>query len=257
MTARNRLTAATAVLLVSLIVAGAAVIVGRTFFGPKTIIATFMVARGIYPGDDVRVLGVKVGTIKAIQAEPTQAKLTLSIDRDVSIPADAKAVIVAQNLVAARYVQLTPAYAGGPAMADAAVIPEERTKVPVEWDEVKTQLMRLATDLGPSSTTSTTSVARFIDSTADALGGKGDKLRQTLAQLSQVGRIIADGAGNIVDIIKNLQTFVSALRDTGPQIASLQNRLAALTDVLNSGRSDLDAALANLSTAVGEVQRFN
>jgi virulence factor Mce-like protein len=256
MTARNRLTAATAVLLISLIVAGAAVIVGRAFFGPKTIIATFVTARGIYPGDDVRVLGVKVGTIKAIQAEPTQVKLTLSIDRDVPVPADAKAVIVAQNLVAARYVQLTPAYAGGPAMGDTAVIPEERTKVPVEWDEVKTQLMRLATDLGPSSTTSTTSVARFIDSTAHALGGNGDKLRQTIAQLSQVGRIIADGGGNIVDIIKNLQTFVSALRDTAPQIASLQNRLAALTDVLNGGRSDLDAALANLSTAVGEVQRF-
>jgi virulence factor Mce-like protein len=221
------------------------------------IIATFVTARGIYPGDDVRILGVKVGTIKAIQAEATQAKLTLSIDRDVPVPAEAKAVIVAQNLVAARYVQLTPAYAGkGPTMGDGALIPEGRTAAPVEWDEVKTQLLRLATDLGPSSTTSTTSVARFIDSTSHALGGNGEKLRETIAQLSQVGRIIADGGGNIVDVIKNLQTFVSALRDTAPQIASLQNRLATLTDVLNGSRSDLDAALANLSTAVGEVQRF-
>jgi virulence factor Mce-like protein len=257
MMTRNRLAAGTAVLLTGLIVAGAAVIVGQTFFGPKTIVATFATARGIYPGDDVRVLGVKVGTIKAIRAEATQAKLTLSVDRDVPVPADAKAVIVAQNLVAARYVQLTPAYAGrGPTMGDGAVIPEGRTAVPLEWDEVKTQLMRLATDLGPSSTASTTSVARFIDSTAYALGGNGDKLRQTLAQLSQVGRIVADGGGNIVDIIKNLQTFVSTLRDTTPQIVSVQNRLATLTDVLNGSRSDLDAALTNLSTAVGEVQRF-
>ena len=36
--------------------------------------------------------------------------MTLKVDRDVPIPADAKAVIVAQNLVAARYVQLAPAY---------------------------------------------------------------------------------------------------------------------------------------------------
>jgi hypothetical protein len=36
----------------------------------------------------------------------------------------------------------------------------------------------------------------------------------------------------------------------------LQNRLATLTEVLNGSRSDLDAALVNLSTAVGEVQRF-
>ena len=86
--------------------------------------------------------------------------------------------------------------------------------MPVEWDEVKTQLMRLATDLGPNSDVSSPAVARFIDSAANALDGNGDKLRQTLAQLSGVGRIFADGSGNIVDIIKNLQTFVTALRDS-------------------------------------------
>ena len=115
--------------------------------------------------------------------------MTLEVDRGVPIPADAKAVIVAQNLVAARYVQLTPAYrnGGGPTMADGAVIPSDRTAVPVEWDEVKTQLMRLATDLGPQTGVSGTSVSRFIDSAANAMDGNGDKLRQTLAQLSGVG----------------------------------------------------------------------
>ena len=54
--------------------------------------------------------GVKVGTIKSIEPQGTQAKMVLAVDRDVPIPADAKAVIVAQNLVRARYVQLTPAY---------------------------------------------------------------------------------------------------------------------------------------------------
>jgi phospholipid/cholesterol/gamma-HCH transport system substrate-binding protein len=176
----------------------------------------------------------------------------------VPIPADAKAVIVAQNLVAARYVQLTPAYrTSGPVMADGAVIPVERTAVPVEWDEVKTQLMRLATDLGPNSKVSTPSVARFIDSAANALdGGNGEKLRQALAELSGVGRILANGSGNIVDIIKNLQTFVTALRDSNTQIVQFNNRLATLTSVVNDSRSDLDAALTDLSTAVGEVQRF-
>ncbi len=173
------------------------------------------------------------------------------------IPADAKAVVVASNLVAARYVQLTPAYrTSGPVMADGAVIPVERTAVPVEWDEVKTQLMRLATDLGPQSGVSGTSVGRFIDSAANALDGNGDKLRQTLGQLSGVGRILANGSGNIVDIIKNLQTFVTALRDSNTQIVQFNDRLATLTSVVNDSKSELDAALTDLSTAVGEVQRF-
>jgi phospholipid/cholesterol/gamma-HCH transport system substrate-binding protein len=258
MMSRNRVPAGIAIVLIGLIVAAAIFIVRQTFFRPKTITAYFTTATSVYPGDDVRVSGIKVGRIASIQPQGTRAKMTMKVDRDVPIPADAKAVIVAQNLVASRYVQLTPAYrsGGGPTMGDGAVIPVERTAVPVEWDEVKAQLMRLATDLGPTSQVSTSSVGRFIDSAADALAGNGDKLRQTIAQLSGVGRILADGSGNIVDVIKNLQTFVTALRDSKQQIVQFQNRLATLTSVLDDSRSDLDAALTNLSVAVGEVQRF-
>ena len=255
---RNRLTAVTAVVLVGLIVAGAAMVVHSVFFGPRTITAYFTTATAIYPHDEVRVSGVKVGNIKSIEPQGTRAKMTLEVDRDVPIPADAKAIVVAPNLVAARYVQLSPAYRdSGPVMRDGAVIPVERTAVPVEWDEVKTQLMRLATDLGPKSGVSGTSVGRFIESAANSLdGGNGDKLRQTLAQLSGVGRILANGSGNIVDIIKNLQTFVGALRDSNVQLVQFNDRLATLTSVVNDSRSDLDAALTDLSTAVGEVRRF-
>lgn len=254
---RGRLTAVAAVVLVGLIVAGAAVIVRNTFFGPKTISAYFTTTTAIYPGDEVRVSGVKVGNIRSIQPQGTTAKMILDVDRSVPIPADAKAVIVAENLISARYVQLAPAYRdSGPTMGDGAVIPVDRTAVPVEWDEVKTQLMRLATDLGPKSGVSGTSVGRFIDSAANALEGNGDKLRQTLTQLSGVGRILANGSGNIVDIIKNLQTFVTALRDSNTQIVQFNDRLATLTGVVNDSRSELDATLTDLSTAVGEVQRF-
>jgi phospholipid/cholesterol/gamma-HCH transport system substrate-binding protein len=255
---RNRLKAGLAILLAILVVVGTAIALRYTFFRPKTITAYFPTATAIYPGDDVRVSGMKVGTIASIKPQGTRAKLVMHVDRNVPIPADAKAVIVAQNLVAARYVQLTPAYrSSGPTMRDRAVIPIDRTAVPVEWDEVKDQLMRLATELGPNSKVSTPSVARFIDSAADALGGgNGEKLRQTLAQLSGVGRILANGSGNIVDIIKNLQTFVGVLRDSNVQIVQFDNRLATLTSVLDDNKSDLDAALTDLASAVGDVQRF-
>jgi virulence factor Mce-like protein len=257
MIARSRLKVGLAVVLAGLVVVGAAVGIRHTFFGARTISAYFTTTTAIYPGDDVRVSGVKVGTISAVHPEGTRAKVTMHVDHGVSIPADAKAVIVAQNLVAARYVQLTPAYrSSGPTMADGAVIPLDRTAVPVEWDQVKDQLMRLATDLGPNSKVSTPSVARFIDSAANALGGNGDKLRQTLAQLSGVGRILAEGSGNIVDVIKNLQTFVSVLHDSSDQLVVFNNQLATLTSVLDDNKSDLDAALTNLSQALGEVQRF-
>lgn len=243
--------------LVLALLGGGFVAARALFFGPTTITAFFSTATAIYPGDDVRVSGVKVGTISSIEPQGTQTKMTMRVDRSVPVPADASAVIVAQNLVAARYVQLTPAYrTEGPKMADGAVIPTDRTAVPVEWDEVKRQLERLATDLAPTGDTSTSSVGRFIDSAANALDGNGDKLRATLAELSGAGRILAEGSGNFVGIIKNLQIFVTALRDSNQQIVSFNDRLATLSSVLDGSKSDLDAALTNLSVATEEVKRF-
>lgn len=254
---RARLRHVVAVVLAVLIVAGAGAIVRSTFFGPTTITVYFTSATGIYTGDEVRVAGVKVGTVTGIEPAGGQARMKLSVERGVPVPVDAKAVIVAQNLVSARYVQLAPAYEEtGPVLADGAVIPVDRTAIPVEWDEVKTQLMRLATELGPKGDVSGTSVGRFIDSAASAMDGNGDKLRQTLAQLSGVGRILASGSGNIVDIVRNLQTFVTALRDSSTQIVQFEGRFATLTSVLDDSKSSLDAALRDLSAAVGDVQRF-
>lgn len=254
---RKRWVSGLAVALAAVLVVGAGYLVRQQFFGAKTIEALFASATGIYPGDEVRVSGVAVGTIKEIKPEGTQVRVVLDVDRGVPIPADAKAVIVAQNLVAARYVQLAPAYRdSGPTMPDNTVIPVENTAVPVEWDEVKTQLMRLSTELGPQSGVDGTSVSRFIESAANAMDGNGAKLRETITQLSGVSRILAEGSGDIVDVISNLQTFMTALKNSNQQVVAFQNRLATLTSVVDGSRSDLDAALTNLSVAVVEVQRF-
>lgn len=258
---RKRSTVVLAALLALLVGGGAALLVRNIVLKPTTITAYFTSATAIYPGDEVRVAGVKVGSVTAIEPQGTKAKMTLAVDREVTIPADAKAVMVAQNLVGARYIQLAPAYgadgkSGGPTMRDGAVIETDRTAVPVEWDQVKEQLTRLATDLGPTVDQSSTAVGRFIDSAAGAMDGNGEKLRETIAELSGLSRILADGSGNIVDIIQNLQAFVTALRDSNTQVVQFQNRLATVSGVLDGGRSDLDAALTNLSSAVVDVKRF-
>ena len=253
---RAALTRLVALALGALLIASTAFVAVRQILPDTTIIAVFANANAIYPGDDVRVAGVKVGTITAIEPDVTDAVFTLKIDHGVGVAADAEAVVVAQNLVSARFVALTPRGGAGPVLADGARIPRERTAVPVEWDEVKEQLNRLADDLGPTAADGSSSVGRFITSAADAMDGNGEKLRRTLRQLAAMSRVIADGSGDITAMIENLQTFVAVLRASNEQIVQFEGRLATLTSVLDGGRSDLDAALTNLSEAVGEVQRF-
>lgn len=253
---RAALTRLTAAGLSVLLVSSAAFLATAHLFAPTTITAVFANANAIYPGDDVRIAGVKVGTITGIEPDAIQAVYSMEIDHGVRVAEDAKAVVVTQNLISARFVQLTPGGSSGLAMADGAVIPRDRTAVPVEWDEVKEQLNRLATDLGPTGQMATSSVGRFINSAAGAMDGNGEKLRRTLTELAGISRVIADGSGDITEIISNLQTFVRVLRESNAQIVQFQDRLATLTSVVDGSRSDLDAALVNLSAAVGEVQRF-
>ncbi len=84
MATRKRLATWVAVLLAVVLLAGAAFLVRQIFFGPKTITAYFPTATAIYPGDEVRVSGIEVGTIESIEPEGTQTKLVLKVDRDVS-----------------------------------------------------------------------------------------------------------------------------------------------------------------------------
>lgn len=252
---RTRITAGVAVLLAGVLVA-AAFLFGNGHLGMKTVSAVFDTATGIYLGDQVRVAGVPVGTITSIRAEGTQILIDMDMDDDVPVPEDARAIVVAENLVSARFVQLAPIYTSGPTLADGATIPRSRTAVPVEWDEVKNQLNRLANDLGPQGEVSSTSVGRFIDSAADALDGNGAKLRETISELSGTAAIFADSSGDLVGTVRNLQTFVSVLRDSSEQIVAFEDRLSTLTTALDGSRSDLDAALTDLSGVIDDVQRF-
>ena len=81
----------------------------------------------VYKGGDVDVLGVKVGSITGVHPDGDRVKVTIKYNASQRIPANASAVILTPTLVADRVVQLTPAYTGGPVLADKAVIPLQKT----------------------------------------------------------------------------------------------------------------------------------
>ena len=83
---RHRIVAATALALTLLLVAAAGLIVHGPVFPPTNITAVFATATSIYPGDEVRVAGVKVGTISSIQPDGDRVKLTMRVHPTWSPP---------------------------------------------------------------------------------------------------------------------------------------------------------------------------
>ncbi len=85
--------------------------------------AYFTNTNGLYTGDEVRILGVAVGTIDEIDPQPNGTKVTFSVDTQYPVPADVEAAILSPSLVSARAMQLVPAYSSGPKLAPGTTIP--------------------------------------------------------------------------------------------------------------------------------------
>jgi phospholipid/cholesterol/gamma-HCH transport system substrate-binding protein len=137
------------------------------------VVGYFANSNGIFAGDEVRILGVPVGKIDKVEPQPQRVKITFWYNDKYKVPADAKAVILSPALVTSRAIQLTPAYTGGPAMQDKAVIPQERTAVPVEWDDFRQQLQRLTETLQPTQSGGVSTLGAFINTAADNAPGTG------------------------------------------------------------------------------------
>ncbi|MGV0656373.1 MCE family protein [Mycolicibacterium thermoresistibile] len=250
------MTIAVAVVLVACLAAGA-VLVLRGFGGSRIeVVAYFDNSNGIYEGDDVMILGVPVGSIDKIEPQPQRAKITFHVDTKYPVPADVNAVIIAPTLVTARAIQLTPAYTGGPVLESGAVIPQSRTAVPVEFDDLRDQLERLTETLQPAQPGGVSTLGAFIETAAKNLHGQGANIRQVLIELSDALSVLGDHSNDVFGTVKSLSVLVSALRSSTDLMRQLNQNLAAVTGLLTNSNDEVGRAVRNLDTAVGEVQEF-
>jgi phospholipid/cholesterol/gamma-HCH transport system substrate-binding protein len=245
-----------AVALAATLVAGLVVLQGSGVIDKTTITAYFENTNGIYPGDNVRILGVPVGKIKSIEPQPQRAKVTFWVDSRYKIPADAKAVIVSPTLVTARFIQLTPVYTKGPTMPDDAVIPPERTVVPMEWDDLRQQLQKLNNTLQPTQPGGVSTLGAFVDTVASNLRGQGANIRDAVMKLSQSLSILGDQSHNVFGTVKNLAILVSALHDSTDLMRQLNQNLSAVTALLANDPNEVGTAVADLKTAVTDMRGF-
>ena len=224
--------------------------------GQRTIRAEFVRAVGLYPGSDVRILGVKVGEVTDVSPHGDRVEVEMTYDDQYKVPADAKAVVVAPSVVSDRYVQLTPVYEGGPALADQARIGLEQTAVPVELDRIFSSLNDLNVALGPEGANKDGALSRLLAVGADNLDGEGRNINRTVRDFSTAISTLSDGRDDLFGTIRNLQVFTTALARSDDQVKAFNTDLASVADQLAAEREELALALKNLAVALSEVASF-
>ena len=86
---------------------------------------SFRSAEGIDTGTEVRMAGVKIGTVKSLSlnAETLQADVKLKIEKSILIPNDSSAVISSEGLLGGSFLEIVPGgsfdnYAAGEVIED-------------------------------------------------------------------------------------------------------------------------------------------
>jgi phospholipid/cholesterol/gamma-HCH transport system substrate-binding protein len=221
----------------------------------RTITAHFRDSVGLYVGNDVQVLGIKVGSVSRIEPRGTYVIVDLTVDRSVPLPANVGAVTLSPSVVTDRRVELTPVYHNGPTFRDGDVIPVERTRTPVEIDRVIKALDQLAAELGKKDG-DTGVIEQSIGIAADGLAGNGDRLRKAIEALSGAVDVGVEHRDELVGLIKNVESLVKSAAENDATIRSFGTDLTKLSELFAKESPQLTGSLETLQGLLDEADKL-
>ncbi|SNS53256.1 MCE family protein [Rhodococcoides kyotonense] len=216
-----------------------------------TVTADFAYIDGIYPGSPVRVLGVPVGTVDAVDPQGSSVRVTMSVTSDIDIPADAEAFVMNPSVVSDRFVELGPAYRDGPVLGD-NVIPVERSHSPINWDQLMGSVTTLAGALGPDGG----DIGSALDIVADGTAGLGPAMNDAIRNISQATAVVGGNSEQIGALIQNLNTLVGAIAAREGAVTGVTDSLDALGREIATQDIDVGTPIAQLRTMFDQLDRL-
>ncbi|MFD3623324.1 MCE family protein [Streptomyces sp. NPDC058698] len=246
----------TGLLALVLVAAGGLVAVSALSSDGIRVTAYFDRAIGVYAGSDLRVLGVRVGEVESVRPQGTTVRVELRLDEGVKVPGNARAVVVAPSVVADRYVQLTPAHSTGPALADGAVLPASRNRVPVEIDQIYDSITELGEALGPDGANADGALSGLLRTGAANLDGNGEAIGDSVEEFGKAAKTLDGSSGDLFRTLGSLQTFTTMLKNKDGDVRTAQERLDEVVGFFADNKDDLTGALEELGKALGQVKTF-
>ncbi|MER7489554.1 MCE family protein [Streptomyces sp. NPDC126497] len=208
------------------------------------VVETGSVGNEMHLGAEVKLRGVVVGEVRAVEATGDGARLTLAMKPGAldDVPSDVRAQMLPTTLFGERFVALVPPETPSDRpLAAGAVIPQDRSENAVELQQVLDDVLPMLTAVQPQKLSAT------LSAVSQALEGRGDRLGDTLVRLDahleefnphlpalnrdlrhlvEVGHLYADAAPDIVTALTDLTTTSGTLAE---QEAAYARTLGATT----------------------------
>lgn len=255
---RNTVTTVAAVKLgiftvISLVVTTVlAMIMGNFGFGSTTEYkALFSSASLLQKGDDVRIAGLTVGSVKSVKIhDRNHALVTFKVKDDVPLTTSSHADIRFLNLVGDRYMALTQGDPGASRLRHGATIPESRTSPALDLTALFNGFQPLFTALDPKE------INDLSLNLVKVLQGEGGTIQSLLAHTASLTNTLADRDQLIGEVITNLSGMLGTVDAHHQQLDTLVVQLKDWLGNVAKDRNVIGRSVQDVSTLADELARL-
>ena len=217
---------------------------------PYTVEVEFLDVLDLVPQSGVRVADVPVGRVESIELDEKDwtAVVTVSVNRDVELPANAVAAIQQSSLLGEKYVELAPPGDEEPRgrLDDDARITLDRTNRNVEVEEL---LGALSLVLNGGGLAQLQTINREL---GDALEGRTAEIKNTLNQLDTFIGGLDEQKEEINRALDRANELTATLAERTATIETALDTIGPGLDVINEQRDLLVSMLEGLAR-LGDV----
>jgi phospholipid/cholesterol/gamma-HCH transport system substrate-binding protein len=217
-------------------------IANATLTSKSGYLARFTDVSGLLVGDDVRIAGVRVGSVDSVElVDRRVAQVGFSVDTRQRLPASVTASVLYRNLIGQRYLALERG-AGpvGETLPPGGLIPIERTTPPLNLTVLFNGFTPLLVGLDPEQ------INRLSFEIVQVLQGQGGTVASLLASTSALTRDLADRDRVIGEVIANLNAVLATVNARDQQLSSLIRQLQRLVSGLAADRAPIGEAIVSI-----------
>lgn len=236
-------------LLVFLVVTGGATVVlallltNGSFADRHEYRAVFSDVAGVVKGDDVRIAGVAVGSVRSVEViDRNKALVVFGVNKDTPLTENTNVQIRFRNLVGQRYFALTQGAEGAKAtLKPGSVIPESHTKEALDLNVLFNGFKPVFEGLSPADTN------KLSFELVQTLQGEGGNIEQLLARTSSLTNTLAGRDKLVGDVITNLSEVLDTVGDRDKELTETIDTLQQFATGLKNDRGAILGSIDSVS----------
>ena len=211
--------------------------------------AIFSNTAGVAKGDEVRIAGVRVGTVQGTEIiGKDKALLKFGIDPDIRLTQNTTATLRFRNIVGQRYLALAQGSEGATTtIPPGSTIPMSRTKPALDLDLLLHGFKPVFQALNP------TDVNKLAYELIQTLQGESGNVRSLLASVSSLTQTLAGRDQLIGDVVTNLSKTLDLLGSRDAELSTTISTLREFISGLNDDRDDILKSLDGIADLTDET----